>query len=140
MKGTALACCLLLAALWAVSIFGYVLYGTQFRWRSTDPLPNVLVLRLANGRFDFSYNQGSSLAGGPQFRLRRATGPPVWLPSAKPWGYVLPLWIPLVLVAMPTVILWTHDHRPIPLQCCTSCGYNLTGNTSGTCPECGEAM
>jgi rubrerythrin len=21
--------------------------------------------------------------------------------------------------------------------CCTACGYNLTGNTSGVCPECG---
>jgi hypothetical protein len=23
---------------------------------------------------------------------------------------------------------------------CTACGYNLTGNTSGTCPECGTAV
>lgn len=23
---------------------------------------------------------------------------------------------------------------------CRSCGYNLTGNTSGTCPECGRAV
>lgn len=23
---------------------------------------------------------------------------------------------------------------------CTSCGYNLTGNTSGTCPECGTPV
>ena len=24
-------------------------------------------------------------------------------------------------------------------HCCQTCGYNLTGNTSGRCPECGEA-
>jgi hypothetical protein len=24
--------------------------------------------------------------------------------------------------------------------CCASCGYNLTGNISGTCPECGSAV
>lgn len=23
---------------------------------------------------------------------------------------------------------------------CTNCGYNLTGNTSGTCPECGASV
>jgi hypothetical protein len=23
---------------------------------------------------------------------------------------------------------------------CTKCGYNLTGNTSGVCPECGGAL
>jgi hypothetical protein len=23
---------------------------------------------------------------------------------------------------------------------CNSCGYNLTGNTSGTCPECGTPV
>ena len=23
---------------------------------------------------------------------------------------------------------------------CEGCGYDLTGNTSGTCPECGEAI
>jgi hypothetical protein len=23
---------------------------------------------------------------------------------------------------------------------CPSCGYDLTGNTSGTCPECGEKL
>jgi len=24
--------------------------------------------------------------------------------------------------------------------CCSSCGYDLTGNTSGVCPECGEKI
>jgi len=23
---------------------------------------------------------------------------------------------------------------------CVACGYNLTGNTSGTCPECGKEI
>lgn len=24
--------------------------------------------------------------------------------------------------------------------CCLNCGYNLTGNVSGVCPECGEQI
>ena len=31
--------------------------------------------------------------------------------------------------------------RNIPLPgCCRSCGYDLTGNTSGVCPECGREV
>ena len=30
-------------------------------------------------------------------------------------------------------------HRHV-LQPCTKCGYDLQGNESGTCPECGEAL
>lgn len=26
----------------------------------------------------------------------------------------------------------------IPWSCCRTCGYDLTGNTSGVCPECGR--
>ncbi len=51
----------------------------------------------------------------------------------------LPLWIPFLLVAIPTALLWWRDGRRIP-PCghCQKCGYDLTGNVSGVCPECGE--
>ena len=31
-------------------------------------------------------------------------------------------------------------HLPIGTPACTGCGYNLTGNISGTCPECGKPV
>ncbi|MBN1512041.1 MAG: hypothetical protein JXB13_08500 [Phycisphaerae bacterium] len=49
-----------------------------------------------------------------------------------------PAWIPLLLLALPTALLWHRDRRP-PKGHCRNCGYNLTGNVSGVCPECGEA-
>ncbi len=53
--------------------------------------------------------------------------------------YRFPLWIPFAACALPTAILWYHDRRrPGPGQCQT-CGYDLTGNQSGNCPECGHA-
>ena len=32
---------------------------------------------------------------------------------------------------------WRRRHRP---GYCSACGYNLLGNTSGTCPECGKPV
>jgi len=49
----------------------------------------------------------------------------------------LPLWIPLFLTAIPTAWLWHRDRRRILPGHCTHCGYDLTSNTSGACPECG---
>ncbi len=41
------------------------------------------------------------------------------------------------LVAIPFQI--ARRRRPPPNHC-QSCGYNLTGNVSGVCPECGESV
>ena len=51
----------------------------------------------------------------------------------------LPLWIPFLVTALPTAWLWHRDRRRIRPGCCPRCGYDLTGNTSGVCSECGAA-
>jgi len=50
---------------------------------------------------------------------------------------LIPLWVPFVLVALPTTYLFWLDRRRIPPGHCQNCGYNPTGNVSGVCPECG---
>ena len=50
---------------------------------------------------------------------------------------VIPLWFPVLLVAVPTAMCWWRDRRRFPPGHCRRCGYNLTGNVSGRCPECG---
>src|SRR5262245_28291058 len=42
---------------------------------------------------------------------------------------VIPLWLPLIFIAIPSALLWRLD-RPLP-GFCRECNYNLTGNTSG---------
>ncbi len=49
----------------------------------------------------------------------------------------VPLWLPLVLTAIPTAFLFWRGRRRIPPDRCQECGYDLTGNVSGKCPECG---
>jgi hypothetical protein len=46
----------------------------------------------------------------------------------------------LILLAfgVPTVIALSRmGLRRRPVECCAKCGYNLKGNMSGVCPECG---
>jgi 4-amino-4-deoxy-L-arabinose transferase-like glycosyltransferase len=53
---------------------------------------------------------------------------------------VLPYWLPVLLGAMIpgwTLVQYARRLRRVGDGCCPSCGYNLTGNTSGVCPECG---
>ncbi len=47
------------------------------------------------------------------------------------------LLIPLIVLAIPTLYV-LYGYRRIPPGHCQKCGYDLTGNTSGRCPECGN--
>jgi hypothetical protein len=81
---------------------------------------------LADGTYHFEIRNRTSNSLAlmvPQlawFRLRQAT---------------LHLWVPFLICAAPTAWLWYSNRSPAPGKC--RCGYDLTGNTSGRCPECG---
>jgi hypothetical protein len=67
------------------------------------------------------------------------------LPRTEGWDdrYVFPIapvWLLFLVVALPTGLLWWRDRRPIAPGHCRKCGYNLTGNVGGVCPECGERI
>src|ERR1043166_9593696 len=74
--------------------------------------------------------------------VHRAVARPLrhWLRGPS-WGYQggayfnCPLWLPIVVVAGPTAWAFRAKRRA-PTGCC-SCAYDLTGNVSGVCPECG---
>jgi hypothetical protein len=56
---------------------------------------------------------------------------------------VIPLWMPFaltsVLPAMAT-LFWIRARFTQKQGHCVACQYDLTGNTSGVCPECGTAI
>jgi hypothetical protein len=66
-----------------------------------------------------------------------------WLPGMNTRGgsflVLLPLWMPLVVAALPTTWLWYRDGRSRPGHC--PCGYLLAGLAPGApCPECGRGQ
>ena len=54
----------------------------------------------------------------------------------------IPHWfITLIFAILPTIWLYKwNKRRKLGPNACPSCGYDLTGNTSGVCPECGERI
>ncbi len=78
----------------------------------------------------------------PRFGAGPGTGIVQTLPKSSSgtlFSIMVPFWLMLVVAGLPTLILWYRD-RPPREGYCDKCGYNLTGNTSGTCPECGEPI
>ena len=63
----------------------------------------------------------------------------VWLPGAT--FVVVPLWMPILLLVVITcaIYLGGDARRRTRWPRCVRCGYDLTGNVSGRCPECGTA-
>ena len=68
------------------------------------------------------------------------TEPPMFLESAI---WILSIW-PIALMALPYPCIFLYRTyrrgRGKPANACTHCAYDLTGNQSGVCPECGEAV
>jgi hypothetical protein len=49
------------------------------------------------------------------------------------------LWVACVIIGT-TLLCKIDSRRRLGANHCQQCGYDLTGNTSGVCPECGEAI
>ncbi len=76
------------------------------------------------------------------------------LPPQQPWSSLAPFWsrsqgtdllwntpwlFGLLLLLISLIVLWWVQFRSRPAYpCCRSCGYDLTANVSGICPECGN--
>ncbi|MBP7748089.1 MAG: hypothetical protein KA383_18400 [Phycisphaerae bacterium] len=65
----------------------------------------------------------------------------IWWPRAHvdwpSWSFEIPLWVTFVACAAPTGLMWWRDRLRRRPGFCERCGYDLTGNVSGRCPECG---
>lgn len=65
---------------------------------------------------------------------------PIWEPGFDYFYGSIPLW-PFVLVSAATTgFLWFKSLRRDMRGKCETCDYDLTGNQSGICPECGTPI
>lgn len=55
-----------------------------------------------------------------------------WEPGLK--SVSMPLWIPFVLACVGAFLTYSRAPKP---GACGKCEYNLAGNITGVCPECG---
>ena len=62
-----------------------------------------------------------------------------WRPGYDPKVTIVPLWIPFLAIFVPSLIGWVRSRPPRPGHC-PHCTYDLTGNESGVCPECGTKL
>jgi hypothetical protein len=138
LKWTGVACCGLLVAILAGSLdwsLTYLDVGGEEQFQVTVVNGAICVAK---------YNwETNAIGSGRTWTLSQDATSPIWWP--KHWrdmmgeGLAIPIWIPLVCVAFPTVVLIVRGRR-VSKGYCQACGYDLTGNESGTCPECGTAQ
>ena len=128
---------------------------SRTRWTTTPRLEAIVSRKLTlcplgPGSPTFPSATGSSTNPGNLSSASRTTvplspGPP--MVGILYSQLIIPYWLPLFLTAIPFLIplaLRVRRTRRLrrrrKLGLCLACGYNLTGNVSGVCPECGTKI
>jgi len=133
----------------ALSLLIFVVLVTSPWYEVSARLPGKSTYCLSNGSVMVIYSDaGREFTRSPGVRIHAfehlgLRSPSIWRAPHYPGQGAttftfLPLWLPLLLTAIPTAWLWHRDRRRIRHGCCPSCEYDLTSNTSGICPECGD--
>jgi hypothetical protein len=108
--------------------------------------PRQQGLHVAEGRITFSFSKPTRQFKATEYdwrpgiiRITRMSG---WWKSTL--RITMPLWLPLCLfLAYPVISFIRGPLRRFHRRrqgSCLGCGYDLTGNLSGTCPECGMEL
>ena len=128
---------------------------TEVKWQIESSNGQLSIVRMSgNGNYFFGDTPGWQIShnnmvyrSGPYVVYVSGSGQRTFFISyagqVHSKGFALPYWI-IILVTAPAPAFWLRDRitrrRRMRTGLCRSCGYNLTGNTSGVCPECGAAI
>ncbi len=139
-KWAVAACCLILLVAWPLSptrVFGYAGDLGAFLFdHGTIGVGHIVAARgAALPGFTWGPGYPSRWLGEFSFSFSRATST-----SVPTWFAKVPIWFALSISAALTALLFYLDRKRIPPGHCQSCGYDLTGNVSGVCSECGEGV
>ena len=102
-------------------------------WTWRDGADATTSTNTFNGILGFYYSTGmTQIKPGNDESLARAV---TEVYRRKVWS--CPGWfLVMVFTSVPTFVFRQRGKKPKPGHC--GCGYDLTGNVSGTCPECGQ--
>lgn len=136
-KWTGIVVCLALSIAWTTSLFVGVTY-----WPSRQVAVSSTYGGLAILKRQKPPKQHDLVAADFHGLIPMARWLPYWgatEASARLLAFsaFIPYWPFLFAADVPTAYLFWRD-RPQPSDCCRNCGYDLTGNVSGRCPECGQ--
>jgi hypothetical protein len=140
LKWTGVVLTALLMCVWVLSMRWGIVYSTR-----TDRT-RIFGVGIVRGSSSFDCQEGPLTRptdhGYWVWGGHAPWNPIIWWPCKRnpfslPVGgtFYCPLWIPALAVALVTASV-VHRHRTRPGHC-QQCGYNLRGNVSGICPECG---
>ncbi|HSZ60129.1 MAG TPA: hypothetical protein VK797_31080 [Tepidisphaeraceae bacterium] len=111
--------------------------GRSWSWQRTVPIGTLAYFRSGNVVHETvaidaaGFYVGSCAHGGPSGS---------WV-QFNTFVLAVPLWACMVvLLILPVAWVRARLDRVARAGRCQICGYDLTGNTSGTCPECGTPV
>jgi len=134
--------CILIAALWVVS--GWWNFG----WQTTINGWITPVLRLSCGQIWIDWPQPNAIIAGhegffvsPPYQAFAMNWRlwPTYADSGWTRSITIPLVLPLLAILLVSWRLGVIEERRGCSGRCMQCGYDLTGNVTGLCPECGTA-
>lgn len=79
------------------------------------------------------FDNGGAIVWTPTYEEKILASSLIWRQLS------IPIWIPLTLSVF-WVWYLSKSTKNFPENCCINCGYQLRGNKSGRCPECGTAI
>ncbi len=132
-KWAGLVVCVVILAMWIPSTQARLIYwgqSTHFMWRNGS-------VYVTDNPMPFRGWAAAWADGGTQ--RHRSLGLVLPYLGVSQTGVIIPLWLPFLLAAIPTAILWHRDRRTAKPGGCLTCGYDLRASKK-TCPECGTAI
>ena len=132
--GTLTAACVLLAVLWTTSHLVTVTFdGSHVHLNLSEGNVSMFIYRQPT-LGGFPWGKGWNVYRGFPPLIVDTGGYFTWRGRAIMMR--LPLGVLIVMLVVPTIVLARPDRRAW-VGHCKRCAYDLTGNVSGVCPECG---
>lgn len=126
--------CASLAIFWIVSLYRNISYTPGGPWEFTTHPGALMIIKDSDYYWHYS-----RLEVRPYYWEH----PQFWWVHSSTKGnndfYVfVPIWMILLPIVPVSFWIWHSDRHP--KSGCINCRYNLTGNVSGVCPECGSVI